>query len=46
MKQISDDVEEKVCVRCEAEGLVGWINQLDIGIYAAFWNDILKRVEA
>lgn len=46
LEQISDDVEEKACVRCEAEGLVARLNQLETGIYTVFWNDILQRVDA
>ena len=46
MEQISDDVEEKACVRCEAEGLVARLNELETGIYTVFWNDILQRVDA
>lgn len=46
LKQIADDFEEKGCVRCEAEGLLTQINQLEIGIYTTFWNDILQRTDA
>jgi len=46
LEQISDDVEEKACVRCEAEGLIARLNQLETGIYTVFWNDILQRVDA
>ena len=34
------------CVRCEAEGLVARLNQLETGIYTVFWNDILQLVDA
>lgn len=34
------------CVRCEAEGLLARMNQLETGIFTAFWNDILQRVDA
>ncbi|CAM1330906.1 Uncharacterised protein r2_g3995 [Pycnogonum litorale] len=46
LKQIADDIEEKGCVRCEAEGLLIQINQLETGIYTTFWNDILQRTDA
>lgn len=46
LEQISDDIEEKACIRCEAEGLVARLNQLETGIYTVFWNDILQRVDA
>jgi len=46
LEQISDDVEEKACVRWEAEGLVARLNQLETGIYTVFWNDILQRNDA
>jgi len=46
LEQISGDVEEKACVRCETEGLISLLNQLETGIYTVFWNDILQRVDA
>ena len=49
LKQIADDTElteEKGCVRCEAEGLLIQMNELDTGIYTTFWNDILQRTDA
>ena len=46
LKQIADDTEEKGCVRCEAEGLLIQMNQLETGIYTTFWNDILQRTDA
>ena len=46
LKQVADDIEEKGCVRCEAEGLLIQINQLETGIYTNFWNDILQRTDA
>lgn len=46
LNQISDDTEEKACVRCEAEGLIKQMNQLETGIYTSFWNDILQRTNA
>ncbi|XP_066965691.1 uncharacterized protein [Macrobrachium rosenbergii] len=46
LKHIVDDIEEKRCVRCEAEGLLKQMNQLETGIYTTFWNDILQRTDA
>lgn len=46
LKHIVDDIEEKKCVRCEVEGLLKQMNQLETGIYTTFWNDILQRTDA
>lgn len=46
LKQIADDLEEKMCVRCEAEGLLKQMNKLETGFYTIFWNDILQRTDA
>ncbi|XP_066965439.1 uncharacterized protein [Macrobrachium rosenbergii] len=46
LKHIVDDIEEKRCVCCEAEGLLKQMNQLETGIYTTFWIDILQRTDA
>ncbi|XP_037797211.1 uncharacterized protein LOC119592460 [Penaeus monodon] len=46
LTKITDDTEEKGCIRCEADGLLRQINQLETGIYIIFWNDILQRTDA
>ncbi|XP_068243599.1 uncharacterized protein [Palaemon carinicauda] len=46
LKHIVDVIEEKRSVRCEAEGLLKQVNQLETGIYTTLWNDILQRTDA
>ncbi|XP_068234152.1 uncharacterized protein [Palaemon carinicauda] len=46
LKHIVDDIKEKRCVRCEPEGLLKHMIQLEKGIYITFWNDILQRIDA
>ena len=38
--EFNNDIEQK------AKGLLGRINRLETGIYTAFWNDLLQRVDA
>ena len=49
LEQISDDVEEKACVRCEAEGLVARLNQLlEFTLFSGTTscNEMMQLIEA
>ena len=43
LEEIADDVEEKPEIKEEARGMASYMNQLETGILAALWHDILHR---
>ena len=46
LESIIDDHDEKLVVRCEAEGLLNKLKQLETGTFTAFWNVLLQRTNA
>ncbi|XP_068205280.1 uncharacterized protein [Palaemon carinicauda] len=42
--KIENDKDEKDVIRYEAKGLYDQMCQLEMGIYAMFWNEVLDRV--
>ena len=46
MVVIGDDDDEKAIVRSQVDGMYDRMSTLEVGLYAAFWNDILERVNA
>ena len=43
MEEIADDDEEESEIKAEACGMAYYMNQLETGILAALWRDILHR---
>ena len=46
LSAVADDEEEKATVRSQADGLYDRMSTLELGLFAAFWNDILERFNA
>jgi len=46
LSAVADDEEEKATVRSQADGLYDRMSTLELGLFTAFWNDILERLNA
>lgn len=46
LMKIGNDKDEKDVTQCEAKGLYDQMCQLEMGIYAVFWHEVLDRVNA